>query len=119
MFNHFERKRIEFFSNPPIHEKVVIDVTTNRDGNPVNIVKVVPGSNRPIYDGLKYDPALMSLRAKLNAGINLKPVFLGAVENDPSVLQETALSFENRLHQRFDELEESVKSQNNQPVIPE
>lgn len=103
MFNSFQLSKIEFTSNPDLGEDYKVELSTNDYGSPVNRIVRVPRSNRPFYDGVKYDPALMSLRAKLNSGIDLQRVSFGQTENDPNKLFGYALHFEQSLAERYDQ----------------
>lgn len=103
MFNKFHLSRIDFKSNPDLGEDYRVVLSTNDFGSPINKIVREPKSNRPFYDGAKYDPALMSLRAKLNSGIDLQRVSFGQVENDPTKILEHALHFEQSFASRYDQ----------------
>lgn len=103
MFNKFQLSRIDFKSNPDLGEDYRVVLSTNDFGSPINKIVKEPKSNRPFYDGAKFDPALMSLRAKLNSGIDLQRVSFGQVENDPTKIYEHALKFEQSLASRYDQ----------------
>lgn len=103
MFNKFQLSRIDFKSNPDLGEDYRVVLSTNDFGSPINKIVREPKSNRPFYDGFKYDPSLMSLRAKLNSGIDLQRVSFGQTENDPNKIYEYALHFEASLASRYDQ----------------
>ena len=102
MFNKLKLSRIDFVSNPDLGEDYRVILSTNDFGSPINQIVREPKSNRPFYDGAKFDPVTMSLRAKLNSGIDLQRVGFGQLENDPSKIYDYALHFEQSLAERYD-----------------
>lgn len=97
---------IDFVSNPVLPEAPMV-VPEQKDGVIVNTIKHVPVSNKSYFDGVEFNASTMSLRAKLNLGLQLHPVSIGQVENDPNVLRNRALHMEKEI---FDKLE-SLQSQ--------
>lgn len=108
MFNKLPHGEIKFISNPRLPDvpKVVPKIDEVK-GNVKNEVTYVPHEDCSILHGVHYSHETMSLRAKLNMGIPLSPVSFGVVENDPSVLQQSALHMERAIEQRLLEYENS------------
>lgn len=100
----------EFLSNPPLPERVKIEPLL-KDGKVVNQVVRVPGSNRSELESIHYSAETMSLRAKLNLGVPLSKVSLGAIENDPNYLNGLAVQLERNINLRLRDLD--VKDNNN------
>lgn len=119
MFNHFVPERIEFRSNPPLPEKVVVVPGKDKHGNFCNEVKVVPSDNKSIFDGVRFDRDTMSLRAMLNLGVPLREVSMPSLANDPSEAQNAMLAVERQIMQRIDEIEApSTDPSSIEPVEP-
>ena len=87
------RQRQEFISNPPLPDVPVIE-PLEVDGVMTNKTVMKPCSNRSYWDGSHYCAETMSLRAKLNLGLDLPKVQLPGLENDPSVLYSRSIYFE-------------------------
>lgn len=99
-----KQERIKFLSNPPVGEKPQIIPSKDFRGNFCNELKMSPSSNKP-DNVVHYDPSTMSLRGMINLGVKMSEVFIGQVENDPTVLHQNAVAFEHSLESRLNELQ--------------
>lgn len=82
---NLKQEKIVFKSNPPLEPRAVPDYTLNEYGSPVNKYVVQERDNRGLI-GLHYDPSVMSLRARINRGVQLQYVDYDVTENDPNKL---------------------------------
>ena len=104
MFNKFLFQRIEFRSNPPLPDKPMVVADQTPNGSPMNKVVYKPNSNKSYFDGVTFDSGTMSLRAKINLGLPLTKVPNVSIENDPTILNRRALSVEQQIESRLNEL---------------
>lgn len=103
MFNSKPVQRKRFFSNPPLSDLPQV-VPDEHDGRVCNKVVYVPQSNHSYFEGVHFSAETMSLRAKLNLGVNLQQVSIGQIENDPNVLARRSAFFEQAIESRLNEL---------------
>lgn len=92
MFHTIKLKKINFCSNPELDPLPVPDYTVNENGDPINRYVYQKPSNLGLQ-GAHYDPSIMSLRARLNRGVELQYVNYDQTENDPNVLRSLELNF--------------------------
>lgn len=105
MFNSKPVSRKRFFSNPPLSDLPQV-VPDEHDGVVCNKVVYVPQSNHSYFEGVHFSAETMSLRAKLNLGVNLQQVSIGQIENDPNVLARRSALFEQSIQSRLAEIEQ-------------
>ena len=104
VFNSFpEPERIQFRSNPPLPDKVVIVPDKDERGNIMNKVTYQPGDNSSPFKGVHFSRELHSLRAKLNLGIQLKQVSMPSMASDP-------LDAERNIGRVVDDLENTLNN---------
>lgn len=100
--------------NPPILEKPIVSAVD--DGGVVrNVITMVPADNLPYFRGVHFSRETMSLRAKLNLGVPMSRVSLGPVENDPMILNNYALKFEQQINEKLLELDRMSKQSSVEP----
>lgn len=107
MFNSqsFSQKEIEFYSNPPLPDQVIIVPDTDENGNYCNKVSFKPSSNEACFAGTHFCRETMSLRAMLNSGVKLKVVSMPSMYSDPLSAQRKISNLEFQIKSRLDSLE--------------
>lgn len=99
------QEKIKFLSNPPLEPRAVPDYDVNEFGSPVNRYVLKERDNKGLV-GLHYDPSVMSLRARLNRGVELQYVDYDVTENDPNKLayiaNNIAQKIDSRIQARFE-----------------
>lgn len=107
MFNTqiFSQQEIEFSSNPPLPDQVIIVPDKDENGNYCNKVSFKPSSNQPKFAGVHFCRETMSLRAQLNSGVKLKEVPMPSMYSDPLSAQRKLSNLEFAIKSRLDSLE--------------
>lgn len=102
MFHTIKLKKIDFVSNPPLEPRVVVQQSIRSDGTPVNLFMMTERDHKGMPPA-HYDESIMSLRAKLNRGVQLQTVNYDMTENDPNKLSRLAHSMTAELLKRSSE----------------
>lgn len=80
--------------------RAVLDYDVNEFGSPVNRYVLKERDNKGLV-GLHFDPAVMSLRARLNRGVELQYVDYDVTENDPNKLAFIARNISAKIDSRI------------------
>lgn len=99
MFHTIKLEKIAFKSNPPLEPRVVVQQEIRSDGTPINLFVLTERDNKGLPPA-HYDESIMSLRSKLNRGIQLQTVNYDVTENDPNKLARLAHSMTSELLKR-------------------
>lgn len=99
MFHTIKLERIAFKSNPPLEPRVVVQQEIRSDGTPVNLFVLTERDHKGMPPA-HYDESIMSLRSKLNRGVQLQTVNYDMTENDPNKLSRVAHSISSELLKR-------------------
>lgn len=94
-------------SNPPLPEHPVVEPYED-DGKIVNKVVWRPTDNKSPLDGVHYNAQEMSLRAKLNLGVEFRRVPNVNIDNDPTVVQRNMLAVEHAIESRLNDLQSDL-----------
>lgn len=99
MFHLIKLEPIAFKSNPPLEPRVVVQQEIRADGTPVNLFVLTERDHKGMPPA-HYDESIMSLRSKLNRGVQLQTVNYDMTENDPNKLARVAHSISSELLKR-------------------
>lgn len=118
MFHTIKLKKIEFSSNPPLEPRVVVQQEIRSDGTPVNLFVLTERDHKGMPPA-HYDESIMSLRSKLNRGVQLQTVNYDMTENDPNKLAHLAHSMTSELLKRSAERQYQASLQSAASLEPQ
>ena len=91
-----------------------VELAFNDKGSPINRVVLKERDNKGLL-GAHYDPSTMSLRSRLNMGIQFQPVYIGMTENDPNKVNLLVKNFSHF----FNSLIQARQAASQEPNVPD